>query len=195
MPTPKPLRDDQDVSWVPHCHPGDDQGQTGACSVFAVASWAEVMLQRPIDDAVCIAAYRAERQRLHNGGDGGLYIPEAIVACATAGIIPPGVTCHAAPTLANLRRAPLVAEYETTVGWNRPNAAGCVDHAATAPYGRHAVLIVAHGSIGPDVSHLTRIVWIENSWGRRWGHDGFGVMTEKYHAKYCAAMWELRLPC
>jgi hypothetical protein len=194
MSAPKPLIAGNDVSWIPHCYPGDDQGNVGACSVFAVASWAEVMLQKPIADDACIAAYRAERQRRYGGGDGGLYTPEALIACVNADIIPSGTTCQRA-TLANLRRGPLIGEYETTVGWHRPNAAGCVDHAANSNYGRHAVLIVAHGSIGPDPHHLSRIVWIENSWGRRWGHDGFGVMTEGYHARYCGAMWEIRLPC
>ena len=192
-PAPTPLRDGPDVSWIPHCHPGDSQGQIGACSVFAIASWVEVMFQRPIDDSSCISAYREERRRRYGGGDDGLTIPEAFFAAVTAGIVPSGCYCRRVPDLAALPLAPLVAVYRSTRGWYTPNAAGCVDHTDEAAPGFHAVLLVAHGQIraGSPSASSHKVIWIENSWGRDWGYMGFGVMTEAYHRAHLDSLWQI----
>ena len=191
--SPTPLRDGPDVSWIPHCHPGDSQGQIGACSVFAVASWVEVMFQRPISDDACISAYREERRRRYGGGDDGLTIPEAFFASVTAGIVPAGCYCRRVPDLAALPLAPLVAVYRSTRGWYTPNAAGCVDHTDEAEPGFHAVLLVAHGQIraGSPSASSHKVVWIENSWGRDWGYMGFGVMSESYHRAHLDSLWQI----
>lgn len=186
--SPTPLRDGPDVSWIPHCHPGDSQGQIGACSVFAIASWVEVMFQRPISDGTCINAYREERRRRYGGGDDGLTIPEAFFASVTAGIVPAGCYCRRVPDLAALPLAPLVAVYRSTRGWFAPNPAGCIDHADEAAPGFHAVLIVAHGV---TTAVTQRVIWIENSWGESWGFKGFGCMTEAYHRAHLDSLWQI----
>ena len=188
----KPLRSGADVSWIPLAHPGDDQGKHGACSVFAIASWAECMFQTQIADQVCIDAYTSiGEQRYGLGYDGGLSIPVAMMAAYRVGIIPSSYSLRRVPDIASLPLAPIIAEYETTRGWDRPNKAGCIDHTDNRPAGLHAVLIVAHGNV---MSADQRVVWVENSWGASWGWNGFGQMTEAYHTTHIRALWQIMVP-
>jgi len=187
----KPLRDGADVSWIRWCKPGDNQGHSLACGVFAIANWVEVMLEDEIADDTCIAAWRDERRRVYGNLGGGLWIPEAFEACQRARIVPAGYEIAQARDLTAMYRAPLIATYRTTVGWNHTNAAGCIEHNGESDDKDHAVLAVAWGGIGAAPVEQ-RIVWTENSWGAGRGYHGYFVMLEQFHKKHCSGLWEIR---
>jgi hypothetical protein len=188
----KPLIDGADVSWLPWARPGDNQGHVGACSVFAIANCMEIVLEEEISDQACLDTYHEGMQRLHGGGDHGLYVPEAFDACQRSRIVPAGYALRVERDLRNLRIAPLVVTYALTVGWNHPNSAGCVDHNAKAKLGgEHAEALVAKGTIGrPPVEQ--HIVWVENSWGHSQGYHGFEVMLESFHKQHVTGIWQIR---
>jgi hypothetical protein len=58
----------------------------------------------------------------------------------------------------------------------RPNGVGIVERVKNDPdTGNHAVVAVAHGSLGGD--HL---ILVRNSWGADWGINGHGWLHEDY---------------
>ena len=186
----KPLRDGNDVSWLPWARPGDNQGQSGACSVFAVANCMEIILEDEISDQTCLDAYY-DYKRAENQSGVGLYIPEAFAACQRAHIVPAEFKLFEEHDLRNLFRAPMVATYALTVGWTHTNSAGCVDHKEKSRWAEHAEAVVAKGTIGkpPAEQH---IVWIENSWGNSQGYHGFEVMLESFHKQHVTSLWQIR---
>jgi len=184
-----PLRDGAEVSWIPRCMVGDNQGQDGACTLFALANWCEVMSGEKISDKECIDAWKRARLRLHGNLNGGLSIPDAWYAAHKAGWFRADQAPHRVRDLQTLGEAPLVACYRITEGWSNTNDAGCIDHADTTEVGNHAVLLVAHGILAS--ANDIPMVWIENSWGKSWGHKGLGCMIEMYHKQYVRELWRI----
>ena len=188
---PSPLRDGDDVSWLPRCRVGDDQGQTGACSIFAIASWAEIMFDYDISDAEALDVYRAALKRYNRPAGSGLQFREAFPMCATAGWLPGKMAMFAVRDLAHLSDQPIIAAGAITDAWHNASIqSGCLDHdpALTKVHGYHAYVIVGHGAVTnlPD-----RWVTVENSWGFRWGWNGLGVMSESLHTRLCRELWIL----
>jgi len=189
-PIDGPLRDGPDVSWLPHCRVGDDQGQEGACGIFAFASWAEIMHARPITDTECVAVYHQALERLDRPQGSGLTFAEAFAAAHRAGWLPGAKRIEAVPDLDEIVTQPILAGYAITPAWDNVSPEGCLDHrAAASPVrGYHAVDIVAHGAIGPDPEAGAR-VYIENSWGLDWGWKGLGVMADRLHTELIGELW------
>jgi hypothetical protein len=191
---PGPLRDGADVSWLPSCLPGDDQGSSGACALFALASWAEIMHRTDIHDHAVLKLYAQTVKALGRTQRSGLTYPEAYRAARAAGWLPSAQGIEQLITMDALYEQPLLAGYIVTPAWDRQRVSkqGNLDH--TAPRrqtGRHAVVIVAYGSVaafGPE-----KWVYIENSWGGRWGWRGIGVMTEDLHRQMIRELWRIRL--
>jgi hypothetical protein len=184
------LRAGADVSWLPRVMAGDDQGNVGACAMFAMASWAEIMFGSRISDQDRLDAYAAACKRLGRG-DEGLYFPEAFEQAQRCGWLPGRTRIEATVDLGDLVEQPILAGYTVTPAWERPNAAGCLDHAASdEDLGGHATVIVAHGIVF-DQSQ-TPIVFVENSWGTTWGWKGLCQMTEGLHRMMCNELWVIR---
>jgi hypothetical protein len=184
-----PLRAGADVSWLPKCRVGDNQGNEGACALFAIANWAEIMHGREITDRQCLALYAATLKDLGRG-DGGLTFSEAFKAAAGAGWLPGRRGIQRVPNLTRLASQPLLGGYTINAAFdNVSDTTGCLDHTAggSASRGLHAVAIVAHGSV--DISDKGPWVYIENSWGVRWGWNGIGVMSEDLHRQICREVW------
>ena len=181
-----PLRDGDDVSWIEKCRAGDNQGQTSACSCFAMANFSEIMTGERISDSDTVNAWKVERMRQSDNLDGGLTIPSAWHAANKARWTEPDQRIERVRDLTSLSEAPIIACYQTTKGWNHPNNSGCIRHSDTEATGHHAVLLVAHGKI---LDSDDPMVWIENSWGGDWGFKGLGCMTEEYHRRYCKELW------
>lgn len=176
-----------DVSWLSRARVGDDQGNIGACGLFAMASWAEIMFGKDIPDDFRIMAYRDACRDLHRG-DEGLSFEEAYTFAKLSGWLPGTQRVVQVYDLDNLPRQPILAGYMITPAWDFPNEVGCLDHAAPrTDRGYHAVCIVAHGRIEPMPD--TPLVYIENSWGVHWGWRGIGVMTEALHNELCGELW------
>jgi len=163
--------------WRPRCHPGDDQGETDACSVFALASYAECMLQKPVSDADAIALWHAAI------GSGGISIASAFAAVMRYGNwLPRGTTISRVTTLEHLTQGPLIAVLRD-LDWDRAAPTGELAPAATP--NRHACLLVAN---------LDGTLWFENSHGPAWGNDGYATIAATNFWPHCDQLWKVTLP-
>lgn len=68
-------------------------------------------------------------------------------------------------------------------GWNAVKTDGLIPYDAT-PTGGHAFAIVAYDSRG---------FWIQNSWGKDWGKQGFGLITYDDWLEHGTDVWVARL--
>lgn len=185
-----PLRAGPDVSWLPRCRVGDNQGEDGACVIFALASWSEIMQVRAISDRECQAVYA---QALKDAGrdGGGLLFQEGFLAAQKAGWLPGYARLRLVTDLAELVHQPLLVGHEMTAAWDRPNEAGCLDHTATGPSrGRHAEVVVGHGCLS-GIAEGRPLVFLENSWGRGWGWKGLCVLTEDRFLEVAREMYKV----
>ena len=188
-PQTMPLRSGDAVSWLPRCRVGDDQGKIGACAMFSMASWVEIMYERSISDQEVVDVYEDELRRLGQQTD-GLFFPQAFEGAKAAGWLPNHKRIVQVSNLKRLSEAPILGGYVVTPAWSETNGAGCFpESAGTENQGYHAVVIVAHGAIngvqgGPWV-------YIENSWGLEWGWNGIGLMSESQHCAMCMETWIL----
>lgn len=185
---PAPAVAGPDVSWIRRCRLGDNQGSNGACAIFAIASWAEIMHGVAISDAACLRVYNLALEDYGRAAGDGLTFEEAFEAASAAGWVPGAQRIDMVLDEKRLSEQPLLAGYEITAAWENANSAGCLDHAADkAVLGYHAVCIVARGELtglagGP-------YVYVENSWGRDWGWNGIGVMNDAFHQGAIRETW------
>jgi len=186
-----PLRAGADVSWLSQCRVGDDQGNTGACSVFALANWSEIMHGKAISDADILEVYLSALKANNLPPRSGLSFGMAFAAAHSAGWLPGARALQAVRDLAALQDQPLIAGYTIRDAWYRPSTQGCLDHdpALTDEYGYHAVVIVGYGRL--DSIPGGPWIYIQNSWGLRWGWNGIGVMSEALHLRLCRELWTI----
>ncbi len=88
------------------------------------------------------------------------------------------------------RGRPVLAEVKVTVAWMSDDAAktGLIRLAdKERQMGRHAVVIVGF-------DHGDSSIKFANSWGVRWGANGFGRMSAKDAHKAVTAMWAIDVP-
>ena len=179
------------VSWLASIRVGNDQGRDGACALFAIASWAQAKLNVSIPDGRRLDLYSKTVWKLKRRIDGGLTMPEAFQAAHKAGWLPGCTALRAVRDLAALRDQPVIAGYMVTPAWDMHRVqrqTGCLDHSAEfSPTGRHAVVIVAKGRI--DSVRKNKWVYIENSWGLRWGYKGIGIMNYELHSQLIRGLW------
>ena len=187
-----PLRAGADVSWLPQCRGGDDQGNSGACAVFSMANWAEIMHGKAISDADILDVYLSALKANNLPPRSGLSFGMAFAAAHGAGWLPGARALQAVRDLAALQDQPLIAGYTITDAWYRPSMQGCLDHdpALKDEYGYHAVVIVGYGNL--DSIPGGPWIYIQNSWGLRWGWNGIGVMSEGLHLSLCRELWTIR---
>ena len=185
---PAPVVAGPDVSWIRRCRLGDNQGSNGACAVFAMASWAEIMHGAAISDADCLKVYNQALTDYGLAAGDGLTFEEAFEVASAAGWLPGAQRIDMVLDEARLTEQPLLAGYEITPGWQNPNAAGCLDHAAgSTSLGYHAVCIVARGELNGIAGGP--FLYIENSWGKDWGWNGLGVMSDAFHQGAIRETW------
>jgi hypothetical protein len=189
--TPGPLRDGPDVSWLPYCLPGDDQGSSGACALFAIASWAEIMYRTNIGDHEVLKTYAQTVKSLGRNQKAGLTYPKAYRAAKASGWLPTAKGIKQQLTMDALYQQPLLAGYIVTPAWDRQRVSrqGNLDHTASRrQIGQHGVVIVAYGSV--DALGPEKWVYIKNSW-KDWGWQGIGVMTETLHRRMIRELWKI----
>ena len=178
-----PLRSGPDIDWRGKCHPGDYQGETGACAVFAIANWVECMLGTPISDAAALNVWREERMFRHHNLAGGLQITEAFTAVMVrTSWLPPTTTLRRVSNLETLPLAPLVVGFEDVDWALKP---GTTLLSRNAPFTHHAALAV---------SDIKGEVWVENSYGPKWGENGFARMTHGFFSGHAEQIWQIILP-
>lgn len=194
--TPQPLTDESqvgDMSWLKKVRTGNDQGQDGACTLFALASWATIMRKQKITDGQRLSLYRETLFNYKLPTGSGLTVKQGYDAAYYAGWLPDTYGLQPVTDLKDLNEQPILAAYTVTPAWDKRNVTfeGCLDHTKLKPNrGLHLVQIVAAG----DVKGLEgKWVYIENSWGRFWGWRGLGVMRYDMHNELCVGMWKVRL--
>jgi hypothetical protein len=188
--SPTPLRAGGDVSWLPYCRPGDDQGQSGACTIFTFVNWAEIMTGRAITNADTLAVYAAALRRFNLPPGSGLQFAQAFALCHEAGWLPGVRALRPVTDLDRLSEQPIIAAGAVTDAWSRVSFQGCLNHdpSLTKIYAYHAYLIVAAGAVR---GLSGRWITIENSWSIRWGWNGLGVMSADLHTRLCRELWML----
>jgi hypothetical protein len=177
------------ISWLPKCRVGNDQGQDGACVLFAIASWASIMLDVHVSDKDRLDAYWDYKKRTKSKTD-GLTPGEGFQIASTLGWLPGMRAIRNAKDLAALADQPILGGYVVTPAWDgeRVSSQGCLDHLAPqAARGMHMVVIVADGHL----SSLSgwRWIYIENPWGIRWAWNGIGVMSYELHTSLIKGLW------
>ena len=186
-----PARDGPDVSWLSRCRVGDNQGATGACALFAFASWAEIMFGTPISDSACLAAYEDACKRFGIPYVRGMQFSQAFQVARDHGWLRDASGLTRVHDLSELANQPILAGMSVTAAWRPENLRdGVLDHDPNIRYvdGYHAVVIVANGVILSDLKG-GRYIYIENSWGLGWGHNGLGMMRADLFKRLCRELW------
>lgn len=177
--------------WTHYTILTDNQHNLPACAGFATANWIECMVRsyhgktaisqgQQIDGE---AIWRKARQMFwsHEPVEGGgLFMDQGFKAAISLGILPPTtvVTMRDA-NLAELSRLlkyqPVLQGTQVSNGWNNPDKQnGQIWDSHPDPLGGHATCI-----IGVLKQNDTRYVLFQNSWGDKWGWNGYGLLTEK----------------
>jgi len=187
-----PLVAGDDVSWMPRAMVGDDQGNSGACALFAMAAWAEIVHGVPVSSFDVRAGYIRALAPLGRPWGEGLYFHEALKAAQAEGWIRSTGTLRAESGLDRLKEQPLLCGYIVTQAfYGTDPKSGCLDHdkSLDAELGYHAVCIVGKGRVDslPDRSW----VYFENSWGWQWGWNGIGVVGVEMHNRLCREVWSI----
>lgn len=189
--SPKPLQLGKDVSWLQHCRLGDDQGTSPACSMFAFASWAQIMRGVTISDDYILTRFRETAKALNRPSWVGLTMGEAFAASSAAGMLP-SVSTMVHADLDDLAAQPLLAIYTMCPAWDSPSESGYLNDSPGFEHpirGFHAVAIVAAGDV--KAFKAGPFIYLENSWSRRWGWNGLGVMSMLQHRRLCRELWKL----
>lgn len=176
-----------DVSWLSRCKVGDDQGRDGACVIFALASWSEIMFGGKIPNNVCHYYYMLALKKFKRPYGDGMTFEEgfSILPSSWFG----GRRSILWAGMDHIKDQPLLAGYEVTAAFDEPNKAGCLNHRAGGhSRGGHAVVIVGRGGLNKFPGEW---VWIENSWGKGWGWKGIGVMSSDLHGRLCSEVWRI----
>ena len=172
-----------DIDWRGKCRPGDQQGETDACTVFAIANWCECMLGADISDDDAIEVWRAERQFRYRDLAGGLTVPEAFAAAMIrARWMPSGTTIRRVGDLTTLPLAPLVATFD---GLDWAIQPGTCLLSRLSPGSKHAALVVGF---------IAGVAWIENSHGQQWGENGFACMDHDTFRRHATQIWQIIMP-
>jgi len=183
-----PLRDGPDVSWLSKCRVGDNQGNEGACGVFAIANWAEIMFGKEIIDMQCLDLYANTIKKLGRA-DEGLTFKEAFDACSGAGWLPGKTEIKQVGDLSEMINQPLLFGVKVNGTMDHVNEDGCLDHSDAAQRspvrGYHALCSPAHGTIS-SIDDIMKWVYIEQSWGLNWGWNGIGIMSEDLFKVICS---------
>lgn len=173
------------IDWSATVHPGRDAEDSGACTVFAVAHWLEAITGSRPDDAAVIAAYQAERAKRHpNSAATRLTMPEGFFAAYSAGWLPAGTTIRRTDNINRLAYGPILTAYNIPSYWRCPDPDGLV-RLMGAYIGSHVVCQLRY-----DGSYLH----FANSWGSKWGADGFGRISLGDHIYLSTEMWQVIIP-
>jgi hypothetical protein len=186
-----PLVAGDDVSWMPRAMVGDDQGNSGACALFSMAAWAEIVHAVPISSFDVLAAYQRALAALGRPYGEGLYFREALEAAQREGWIRNSASLCAERNLDRLVEQPLLGGYLVTDAFYRTSPQGCLDHDPNlkTELGYHAMAIIGKGRL--DTLPGKYWVYDENSWGWQWGWNGIGVMDIDLHNRLCREVWSI----
>jgi hypothetical protein len=170
---------------------GDDQGNSGACALFSVAAWAEIVHKVPVSSFDVLATYRQTLAALGKPDGEGLYFREALEAAQREGWIRKNAVLRPEKDLDRLREQPLLAGYVVTDAWYRASLEGCLDHdpSVKKELGYHAVTIIGKGTL--ETLPGKQWIYFENSWDWSWGWNGVGVMDIGMHNRLCRELWAI----
>jgi len=172
-----------DISWLQWINPVDDQGQTGLCWAFAFAGGAEAFYRRGDQsiaegeqiDAELIAREVGVPLLGYDCVQEGATRPDGWRVMLAAGVFPPDNELRQCQSLddetAGLEVCPLFCGHNVTPEWERPSAVNGYFRPEGKPDGGHATIEVARLVRAGNSYEV-----YANSWGRRWGWYGCGMM-------------------
>jgi hypothetical protein len=182
----------REVSHLAGLHAGDDQGEEGACAIFAAASLAEWRYRVPISSRRRLSLYAQTLDRLGLPAGSGLTVPQAFDACQRAGWIEPGARVRWAVP-GDLLRQPLIVAVRINRVLDNPSPEGCADHAdaavRSASRGYHAMLRVAYGVVDGFPAEVGPLYVEENSWGTGYGWRGLVAWQERVADAITVEQW------
>jgi len=184
--------DGADMSWLTGLHVGDDQGDSSACVIFALANWMDAVEHLFISDSICKAVWQATL-KFNGRSNGGLTVPEGFAGMQRAGYLQAYSGVFQTYNYDLFAKQPFIACYRVTPAWYNMSFEGCLDHSSAArqgSYGNHAVLLGARGVVDAQAER-GRIYTVVNTWKLSWGKNGMGQMTEDLHDETCFEMWAL----
>lgn len=186
-PRPLPLTVGDDISWLARVRGGDDQGSHGACALFSIANWAEIMMESAHSDREILDLYQSAKRRYRRLD--GLTHEEAFEAARDAGWLPGASRILPTSDLVLLTDQPIIAGYAITDAWRFVSPQGCLDHSVPARPASdyHSQLIVGCGRLAAVAGGPW--VYLQNWWGERWGYHGLCVMSYALHAATCRELW------
>jgi hypothetical protein len=197
------------VNLRPQFGPARDQGKRPTCLAFAASdahaglrgAWQALSTEfafyhaqrrggrKPSDGATLPAMLQAIREDGQPLETGWPYLADTPADVATW--LPPtnatpvfrraghGATGDVNAIIAELNKSkPVITLMRLSASFFRVTADGVIDEAPGEqpdPHMRHAVIALGHGTLGTD-----RVVLMRNSWGPRWGQQGYAWITEKF---------------
>jgi hypothetical protein len=177
--------------WTNYTIITDNQHNLPACAGFATANWIECMIRskqsrnalKKGEQINGEAIWRKARKMFwahEKEDDGGLFMDQGFKAAIALGILPPDTVVsmrdvNIAELSVILREQPVLQGTQVSVAWNNPSTVnGQIREAMPDPLGGHATCII--GVMEQGGNHY---VLFQNSWGDRWGWNGYGLLTEE----------------
>jgi len=174
-------------AWTKYAIPTYNQ-QFPSCVGHATANWLEMMLRKSVGRDVFKPGQQIDGDAIWRKGRemfwpkerldaGGLLMDQGFRAAIELGILPPDsgvMTVHMDIGMVSrmLRTEPVLQGTAVHNGWNRANPQnGQIPFELPNPHAGHATCIVGVLEQDGDV-----YVLFQNSWGKNWGHGGYGLL-------------------
>jgi hypothetical protein len=159
------------------CIHTDNQTNTPFCTAYATAGYIEIKhwQKKHFPKQYPAVDIYAETKKIDGYNGDGSWVKFAIAATKNMGLIN-GQAKYVPPTIRDLKFAILeygacIASFDITNEWNivRKKTGAIVNYGFNSRHiGGHAVLICGYSQKG---------VYIQNSWGSKWGVWGFGLLS------------------
>lgn len=165
----------------PYCLPANDQGNSSSCAGQATAGYAEVLDWKTSHVAKQLNGFKIydKAKELDDDGTDGTSLTQAIKAAKALGLLRSNLGVRVVSTKKQVQYAihthqVVIAGFMITASWNYAGKDGWVPEEHKEAIGGHAVLCCWYSE--EDSKHKGGIGF-QNSWGPKWGANGFGRIS------------------